>query len=61
MGSHKDLIDATEFITKHRITPIVSRVIEGLEKAEDGFELIKKGDHFGKIVIRIGDADKAKL
>jgi D-arabinose 1-dehydrogenase-like Zn-dependent alcohol dehydrogenase len=60
MGSHKDLIDATNFITKHRLTPIVSDVIEGLEKAEEGFELMKRGERFGKIVIRLG-ACKTKL
>lgn len=61
MGSHKDLIDATNFITKHRLVPIVSHVIEGLEKAEQGFELMKRGQQFGKIVIRLGGVGKARL
>jgi D-arabinose 1-dehydrogenase-like Zn-dependent alcohol dehydrogenase len=60
MGSHKDLVDATDFITKHRLAPIVSHVIEGLESAEEGFELMKRGEQFGKIVIRLG-AGRAKL
>ncbi|KAI0807843.1 NAD(P)-binding protein [Fomes fomentarius] len=53
MGSHKDLIDATNFMAEHKIVPIVSHVLDGLESAEEGFKLLEKGDHFGKIVIRI--------
>lgn len=53
MGSHKDLTDATQFIAKHRIVPTVSTVLEGLEAAEEGFELIRRGEQFGKVVIRM--------
>ncbi|KAH9930680.1 NAD(P)-binding protein [Fomitopsis serialis] len=57
MGSHKDLIDATKFMAEHRFVPIVSHVIDGLENAEQGFELISKGQQFGKVVIRIRHGD----
>lgn len=53
MGSHKDLIDATNFIAEHRLVPVVSDILNGLESAEEGFELINKGQQFGKVVIRI--------
>ncbi|CAA7271074.1 unnamed protein product [Cyclocybe aegerita] len=53
MGSHKDLKDATDFLAKHRIIPIVSHVLDGLESAEEGFELLKRGDQFGKVVIKL--------
>ena len=53
MGSRQDLVGATHFLGKHRIVPIVSHVFEGLESAEEGFETMKHGDQFGKIVIRI--------
>lgn len=53
MGSHKDLIDATNFIAEHRLVPVVSDILDGLESAEEGFELINKGQQFGKVVIRI--------
>ena len=53
MGSHKDLIDATNFLAEHRIVPIVSHVLDGLESAGEGFKLLEEGSHFGKIVIRI--------
>jgi D-arabinose 1-dehydrogenase-like Zn-dependent alcohol dehydrogenase len=62
MGSKADLKAATDFIARHRITPIVSRVIDGLEHAEKGFELLARGDRFGKIVIRIeSSSTSAKL
>ncbi|RXW12479.1 hypothetical protein EST38_g13376 [Candolleomyces aberdarensis] len=67
MGSQKDLEDATAFISKHRIVPILSRVIEGgLESAEEGFQLLASGEQFGKVVIRLGQgaggaSDQSKL
>jgi D-arabinose 1-dehydrogenase-like Zn-dependent alcohol dehydrogenase len=61
MGSLKDLKDATTFVSEHRIVPVVSHVLEGLEAAEEGFELMKRGDQFGKIVVRINDKANAKL
>ncbi|KXN92663.1 hypothetical protein AN958_11764 [Leucoagaricus sp. SymC.cos] len=62
MGSHQDLIDATNFLAQHRIVPPVSHVIDGLESAEQGFELLSRGDQFGKIVIKLRDPQqKAKL
>ncbi|KAH9079685.1 hypothetical protein EDB83DRAFT_2504048 [Lactarius deliciosus] len=67
MGSKADLQAATNFIVEHRITPVVSRVLDGLDNADEGFELLARGDHFGKIVVRM-DSDpsypegrKAKL
>lgn len=63
MGSHKDLIDATNFLSSHRIVPVVSHVLDGLEQAEEGFEILKRSDQFGKVVIRLRHEDgiKSKL
>lgn len=67
MGSKADLQAATDFIAEHRITPIISRVLDGLQNADEGFELLARGDHFGKIVIRMNldssspECRKAKL
>ena len=57
MGSHQDLIDATDFLNKHRIVPIVSHVLDGLESAEEGFQILARGDQFGKVVIRVRHDD----
>ena len=62
MGSHQDLIDATDFLSQHRIVPVVSHILDGLEAADEGFNIIQSGDHFGKIVIRVRhESDQAKL
>lgn len=64
MGSHKDLIDATQFLAEHRIVPIISHTLDGLESVEDGFQLLEGGSHFGKVVIRIrhrSDTHAARL
>ncbi|TFK20539.1 NAD(P)-binding protein [Coprinopsis marcescibilis] len=53
MGSHKDLEDATAFLTEHKIVPVISQVLDGLESAEQGFQLLNRGDQFGKVVIKI--------
>ncbi|KZT23992.1 NAD(P)-binding protein [Neolentinus lepideus HHB14362 ss-1] len=53
MGSHQDIIEATKFLEEHRIVPAVSHTIDGLENAQEGFDLIESGAHFGKVVIRI--------
>ncbi|KAH9923590.1 NAD(P)-binding protein [Fomitopsis serialis] len=57
MGSRQDLIDATNFIAEHRVVPHVSLVLDGLEEAEEGFELMRKRQKFGKMVMRIRHGD----
>lgn len=54
MGSHKDLIDATEFLAIHKIDPLVSEVLEGWGNINKGFEVMEKGSQFGKIVVNVG-------
>ena len=62
MGSRQDLIDATKFLVQHQIVPVVSHVLDGLEASEQGFELMKRADQFGKIVIKVRDpATRVKL
>ena len=53
MGSRADLLEATNFIQKHHIVPVVSHVINGLDRFEEGFKLMAHGDQFGKIVMRV--------
>jgi D-arabinose 1-dehydrogenase-like Zn-dependent alcohol dehydrogenase len=53
MGSRQELLDATTFLSSHRIVPVVTHVLLGLEQAEEGFELIRQGNQFGKVVISI--------
>jgi D-arabinose 1-dehydrogenase-like Zn-dependent alcohol dehydrogenase len=60
MGSHADLIAATDFLSEHHIVPIVSHVLDGLENAHQGFKIMENGDGFGKIVMRIGNENEKK-
>jgi len=61
MGSQRELVEATNFIAKHQIVPVVSEVIEGLEKYEEGFDAMKQGSQFGKIVVRVRQNHKGRL
>ena len=42
----------TEFITRHRIRPVVDRVFE-FEEAPAAFEFMDQGSFLGKLVIRL--------
>ena len=55
MGSQQDLIDATNFLEEHKLEPIVSNILDGLDEFEKGFAIMKEGSQFGKIVIKISD------
>ncbi|GAA5879895.1 hypothetical protein JCM5296_001594 [Sporobolomyces johnsonii] len=61
MGSREEFFAAIRFIGEHRIQPVVDTVLDGLDDAEKGFELLKRGGQFGKIVITVAKEDKTKL
>jgi D-arabinose 1-dehydrogenase-like Zn-dependent alcohol dehydrogenase len=61
LGSQQELMEATDFIAKHKIVPVVSNISDGLESFEEGFEAMKRGSQFGKIVIRMRKDHKGKL
>ncbi|KAK0391271.1 hypothetical protein NLU13_0772 [Sarocladium strictum] len=56
MGSRREFRDMVAFVSKHKIKPVVSRVVKGLDNLEaiDGlFEEMEMGKQFGKLVIEI--------
>lgn len=53
MASKRELVEATNFVAEHQIIPVVSTALEGLEFSHKGFDILKTGSQFGKIVIRI--------
>ncbi|TNY18484.1 hypothetical protein DMC30DRAFT_426415 [Rhodotorula diobovata] len=61
MGSRDEFFAAVAFVDKHKIHPVVDSVLEGLEHAEDGFQLLKQGGQFGKVVINIARDESPKL
>ncbi|KAI1210000.1 oxidoreductase [Annulohypoxylon truncatum] len=67
MGSRAEFRDMVAFVREHKIRPVVSRVVKGLDNIEaiDGlFDDMKNGKQFGKLVIEISlpdDEAEAKL
>ncbi|KZP26103.1 hypothetical protein FIBSPDRAFT_918248 [Athelia psychrophila] len=51
------LIAAIAFLEKHRIIPVISRVLYGLEGALEGFDIRKQVEGFGKVVVDISGTD----
>lgn len=49
MGSLAEFKLAVAFIEKHKIRPVVDIILDGLESAEEGFEIMKNGSQFGKV------------
>ncbi|KAG6153703.1 putative secondary metabolism biosynthetic enzyme [Claviceps purpurea] len=55
-GTRMEFADMVAFVAEHKIAPVVSRIVRGLNCVEaiDGlFEDIKGGKQFGKLVIKI--------
>ncbi len=52
MGSPTDWAAMTEFVSRHRLTPVVSDVFP-LARAAEAFALMEWGGQFGKIVVEI--------
>lgn len=64
MGSKKEFRDMVAFVTKHKITPVISRTVRGLDNLEaiDGlFTEMEEGKQFGKLVIEIDGGSSPKL
>lgn len=47
------------FVNKHGIKPVVSTTVNGLGRADEVFEIMKKGTQFGKLVVEVGDTGEA--
>jgi NADPH:quinone reductase-like Zn-dependent oxidoreductase len=53
MGSPADWSAMVEFVTLHRVRPVVSEVFP-LARAAEAFALMERGGQFGKIVLQMG-------
>ncbi len=50
------------FVGEKKIRPVVSLAVDGIDRADECFEVMKNGDQFGKLVIIIsGESDSSKL
>jgi zinc-binding alcohol dehydrogenase/oxidoreductase len=55
MGTSREFASMLEFVSRHRIRPVVDRVLP-LEEGNRAFECLGKSSQFGKLVVRITDA-----
>lgn len=56
MGSRREFRDLWKFVSEKKIEPIISKTVKGLdniEEIDELFEMMKRGDQFGKLVIEI--------
>ncbi|MBK9254596.1 MAG: zinc-binding dehydrogenase [Saprospiraceae bacterium] len=51
MGSDQDFINLLDFVTEHKIQPVIDNVFL-FEELDKGFDRLESGHHFGKIVFR---------
>ncbi|KAF9940825.1 hypothetical protein BGZ67_006676 [Mortierella alpina] len=58
MGSRLEFEQMLDYVSKHKLRPVVSQVWHGLESAEEAFEVMKKGSQFGKLVLSLKTASK---
>ncbi|KAA1115260.1 hypothetical protein PGT21_034356 [Puccinia graminis f. sp. tritici] len=61
MGSLKEFKEMVEFVHKHNIEPVVYKILRGFEQVEDGFQIMKAGQQFGKVVVVIDAENHHKL
>lgn len=54
VGSRRMFEDMNKAITLHGMRPVIDRVF-AMNEAREAFGLMESGNHFGKIVIRVGD------
>jgi len=50
MGSHQDFLDVTSLLWAGKLKPIIDRVMP-LSRGREAYEIMERGDQFGKIVL----------
>lgn len=62
MGSRKEFADMVDLVRNKQIHPVISHVVNGLNNVDELFEIMKRGENFGKLVVTVSDeGDQAKL
>jgi D-arabinose 1-dehydrogenase-like Zn-dependent alcohol dehydrogenase len=63
MGSRKEFADMIQFIREKKLSPVVSRVVQGLDidSINGLFDDMKKASQFGKLVIQIQKEPSSKI
>jgi len=63
MGSRKEFAELVQFVNEHKLRPLVSRSVKGIDNLDDInslFEDMKNGSQLGKLVIELADAGSVK-
>ena len=63
MGSRKEFAELVQFVNEHKLRPLVSRSVKGIDNLDDInslFEDMKNGSQLGKLVIELADASSVK-
>jgi NADPH:quinone reductase-like Zn-dependent oxidoreductase len=53
MGSLAEYKKMIEFMNKHHVEPVVCDVVNGLDQADEAFQILQKGEQCGKVVMKI--------
>lgn len=61
MGSLKEFKQMVQFVEEHKIQPVVHKTLYGFEQVEEGFQIMKAGQQFGKLVVLIDPDTQHKL
>ena len=62
MGSRKEFREMVKLVNDRQVKPIIDAVVDGLERADECFTIMKEGSQFGKLVILVAkDAEAPKL
>jgi len=61
MGSLKEFKQMVQFVQEHKIQPVVHKTLRGFDQVEEGFQIMKAGHQFGKLVVLIDPDTQHKL
>lgn len=61
MGSLLEFKEMVALIEKHKIEPVIYKTLHGFEQVDQGFQIMKAGEQFGKIVVVIDEEHQGKL
>lgn len=58
MGSLAEFKEAVRFVSDTKLDPVVHTVLRGLGQLDKGFDIMGKGEQFGKIVATVDGRSK---
>ena len=62
-GSRSEFVEMMQYVEQNGIRPVISDVVDGIHDLgalDSLFQIMQKGDQFGKLVVRIAKDETAK-